>query len=146
MITYFFTLLHFVFKHGIEYWWPRCQRKHESSVSSESSVCKELPNSSYASLSFRWTFSIVCAACLFSKANQGLPQTSVNGMLGWLSSPASMDLCALNSCPPTNKLQSVNLEPSHRLPRSSESWHSGTFSMFVFDWPEMFTESWTTLT
>lgn len=60
-----------MFKHGVEYRRPRCQRKHESSVWGESSVCKVLPNSSCASLSFSWTFSFVCAACLFSKAKSG---------------------------------------------------------------------------
>lgn len=60
--------------------------------------------------------------------------------------PARMALWALNSCPLTYRLQSVKRDCSHRFPRSSESWHSGTFSMFMLDWPEMFTESWTTLT
>lgn len=60
--------------------------------------------------------------------------------------PARMALWPLNSCPLTYRLQSVKRDCSHRFPRSSDSWHSGTFSMFMLDWPEMFTESWTTLT
>lgn len=60
--------------------------------------------------------------------------------------PARMALWPLNSCPLTYRLQSVKRDCSHRFPRSSDSWHSGTFSMFMLDWPEMLTESWTTLT
>lgn len=63
-----------------------------------------------------------------------------------LKVPASTDLWALNSCPLTKKLQSVNLVFSQRLPKSSASRHSGTFKVFVLVCPDIFTESWTTLT
>lgn len=40
----------------------------------------------------------------------------------------------------------MNREFSHRPPSSSASRHSGTFTMFIVFWPEMLTESCTTLT
>lgn len=63
-----------------------------------------------------------------------------------ISSPAKMALCAWNFWPATHREQSVNLEFSHKSPSSSASLQSGTFTMFIVFWPEMFTESCTTLT
>lgn len=60
--------------------------------------------------------------------------------------PAKMALCAWNSWPATHSEQSVNRECSHNPPSSSASRQSGTFTMFIVFWPEIFTESWTTLT
>lgn len=65
-----------MFKHGIEYWRPRCESKHESSVWSESCVCKVQPNPSCASLSFDWTFSIVlhCGLSFLDRQKSGDPE------------------------------------------------------------------------
>lgn len=60
--------------------------------------------------------------------------------------PAKIALWAWNSWPATHKQQSVNREFSHSPPNSSANRHSGTFTIFMVFWPEMLTESCTTLT
>ena len=60
--------------------------------------------------------------------------------------PATIALCALNSVPPTEKTQSVKSESLSRFSKSVARRHSGTLSCIIFDWPEIFTDSWTTLT
>lgn len=60
--------------------------------------------------------------------------------------PAKIALWAWNSWPATHRQQSVNREFSHSPPSSSASRHSGTFTIFIVFWPEMLTESCTTLT
>lgn len=62
------------------------------------------------------------------------------------SLPARMALWAWNSWPATHREQSVKREFSHKPPSSSASRQSGTFTMFMVFWPEMLTESCTTLT
>lgn len=65
----------------------------------------------------------------------------------WLMSvPARMALWAWNSWPATHREQSVKREFSHRPPSSSASRQSGTFTMFMVFWPDILTESCTTLT
>lgn len=60
--------------------------------------------------------------------------------------PAKIALWAWNSWPATHKQQSVNREFSQSPPNSSANRHSGTFTIFMVFWPEMLTESCTTLT
>jgi hypothetical protein len=61
-------------------------------------------------------------------------------------SPASISLCAWNSCPLADKVTSVNFWLLNSRPRLSERWHSGTLNCITFDCPEMLTLSPTTLT
>ena len=64
----------------------------------------------------------------------------------FLYSPANVALCAWNSRPPTHNVTSLNSDLSNKLPMSSLSRHSGTFTGVQFDWPETLTVSPTTLT
>lgn len=61
-------------------------------------------------------------------------------------SPARMALCAWNSRPPTESVTSLNFSLSNRLPKSSESLHSGTLNWIMLLCPDIFTLSATTLT
>ena len=60
--------------------------------------------------------------------------------------PAKMALCAWNSLPLTQSVTSLKEVLSYRLPMSSLSLHSGTFTGVQLDWPDTFTVSPTTLT
>lgn len=60
--------------------------------------------------------------------------------------PANIALCARNSLPPTANVTSLNRSLSNKLPRSSDSLHSGTLNCTILLWPEMLTLSATTLT
>lgn len=60
--------------------------------------------------------------------------------------PARMALCAWNSRPPTDNVTSLNFSLSKRLPKSSDSLHSGTLNWITLLCPEIFTLSATTLT
>ena len=62
------------------------------------------------------------------------------------NSPATIALWARNSSDPTANVQSANKGSLRRFPKSSESLPSGIRSCVTLDWPEMLTESWTTLT
>ena len=63
-----------------------------------------------------------------------------------LHPPASIDLCTLNSCPPTLRKTSLKDELWNSWPKSSLSRHSGTLTGVQLDWPDTFTVSPTTLT
>lgn len=62
------------------------------------------------------------------------------------SLPARIALCAWNSRPPTDSVTSLNFSLSNRLPKSSESLHSGTLNWMMLLCPDIFTLSATTLT
>lgn len=61
-------------------------------------------------------------------------------------SPARIALCAWNSLPPTESVTSLNFSLSKRLPKSSESLHSGTLNWIMLLCPDILTLSATTLT
>lgn len=64
----------------------------------------------------------------------------------WLNLPAKIALWAWNSRPPTDSVTSLNFSLSNRLPKSSDSLHSGTLNWIMLLCPDIFTLSATTLT
>lgn len=75
-----------------------------------------------------------------SFSHDARPQRCMN------NSPARIALCAWNSRPPTESVTSLNFSLSNRLPKSSDSLHSGTLNCIMLLCPDIFTLSATTLT